>query len=238
MENQRFFFSIVIPAHNEELYIDDTLKPISVLNYPKEKYEVFVIENGSTDKTFERAKQFERGNIKIISSKEKGVSKARNRGIAEIKKDGDWAVFLDADTILRENFLNELNNFLLKHQNENFVVGTASFRPFPDSLKARIWFTFYDLGHRLLKISNPPHIIRRSILDKINYDEQLDKAEDLKMTREARKYGNFFFFPTATIFSSTRRFVQVGWFKLFFIWMLESIFPAWRKKHPDYKVIR
>ena len=50
-------FSIVIPAHDEEKYIEKTLKYALSQKYPKNKYEVIVVENGSKDKTLSKIKE-------------------------------------------------------------------------------------------------------------------------------------------------------------------------------------
>src|SRR5262245_41144019 len=110
--DRTLFFSIVVPTHNEEKYIERTLHHLAALEYPKDRYEVFVIENGSTDKTLEKALPFEDSHIHIISYEQRGVSFARNRGVDHARPDGDWVVFLDADTILAPSFLRELNTFL------------------------------------------------------------------------------------------------------------------------------
>src|SRR3989344_7672697 len=93
------FFSIIVPAHNEEKLIAETLTHLTALQYPKDRYEVIVVENGSTDKTFEIARRFEAPNFKILRS-DKGVSRARNYGVMQTRLDRDWYLFLDADTFL------------------------------------------------------------------------------------------------------------------------------------------
>jgi glycosyltransferase involved in cell wall biosynthesis len=52
-EDEYFFFSVVIPAHNEEGYIDKTIISLKEEDYPREKLEVILVENGSEDKTNE-----------------------------------------------------------------------------------------------------------------------------------------------------------------------------------------
>ena len=113
-EENQLFFSIVIPAHNEEKYIIPTLEHIRDLDYPKNKIEVVVVENGSKDNTFSIAKKFESENTRIVSLPQSGVSHAKNEGIKMISSKSDWTVMLDADTILKKDFLNELNTYLLK----------------------------------------------------------------------------------------------------------------------------
>ena len=238
MEHNKAFISIIIPAHNEELYIDDTLKHLRDIDYPKDKYEVFVIENGSTDKTYEKAKLFECKNITVVSAPTKGVSLARNFGIGKIKIDSDWVIFLDADTVLRSNFLNDLNNFLQKNQNNNYVVGTTLIKPFPETRIANFWFAFWNLCHKIFKVSFAIQIIKHSLLKDIKYHEGLEMGEDLKLIKDARKYGKFFFLNTHEVYSSTRRFEQIGWWKIFFQWTFVANLPHFLQKKHGYKVIR
>ena len=232
------YFSIVIPAHNEEKYIEETLSHIKNLNYPADQFEALVVENGSADRTFEVAGKFAGQNIKIFSSAEKGVSKARNFGAGKIRPDSDWTVFLDADTLLKSEFLNDLNNFLIKNQAKNYAVGTTSLEPVPKTFYAKCWFVFYDIGHWITRASYSIQILKSSLLKDIKYDEEMTTAEDLKLIKDALKYGKFFFVKTPTVFTSTRRFTETGWFKLFFIWTFVASLPVpWQKKF-SYKVTR
>lgn len=43
---EELFFSIVLPAYNEEKYIEKTVEALKRLDYPKEKLEVIMVENG------------------------------------------------------------------------------------------------------------------------------------------------------------------------------------------------
>jgi len=77
--------TILIPAHNEELVIGNLLERIIELTYPKEKLEVIVIDDSSTDKTGEIADEFAKKYqyIKVIHRKNGGHGKpaALNDGI-------------------------------------------------------------------------------------------------------------------------------------------------------------
>src|SRR3954464_7912309 len=82
--------SIIIPAHNEEAYLGDTLEGLQDQGYPN--YEIIVVTNGCSDRTVEVAK----GRChRLINIKERGLSKARNLGAQAAQ--GDILVFLDAD---------------------------------------------------------------------------------------------------------------------------------------------
>ena len=237
-EGNYLFFSIVIPAHNEEKYIDPTLKHIRDLDYPKNKIEVIVVENGSKDNTYELAKKFASENINVVSLKQSGVSHAKNEGIKMISSNSDWTVVLDADTLLKKDFLKEINVFLSKKTSEKYSIGTTTVLPIPDSLKARLWFSFYDLGHRITKASYAIQIAKTSMLKKFTFDESLLMGEDLHLIAFALKFGKFFVFSTKNVFTSTRRFDDEGWWRIFYIWTFVAMLPISLRKKFSYKVVR
>ena len=72
------FFSIIIPAYNEEKYLQDTLLCLTRLSYPQDRFEVIVVENGSTDRTYDIARSVTGAPIRVIQSTPAGVSRARN----------------------------------------------------------------------------------------------------------------------------------------------------------------
>jgi len=232
--------SIIIPAHNEEKYIEETLKNINNLSTDKDQFEVLVIENGSTDRTLEIANFFSSKNIKIYSVQTKGVSKAKNFGLTKVSDRSEWIVFLDADTILKTNFINDLNLFLNNNKDKNFVIGTTAVKPLENnSIYARIWMKFYDLGHKYTKSSFAIQIMKASLRDRIKFDEELRLAEDLLLISDCLKMGNFFFLNTKEVLTSVRRFESVGWLRLFLKWNYEAILFKFNKnRKKDYPVIR
>jgi glycosyltransferase involved in cell wall biosynthesis len=232
------FFSIIIPAHNEEKYIAETLRHIQNLDYPKDQYEAIVVENGSTENTFTVAQEFQGGNIHVFSSNTKGVSAAKNLGIGKSAAHSNWTIFLDADTLLKKNFLNDLNTFLVKNQNKNLAVGTTRVHPIPHTKRGHFWFQFYNIGHQLTKTSYSIQLIKSSLLKDIHFDETLSMGEDLELIKNGLKHGKFLYFKTDDVFTSTRRFEGFGWFKLFFSWNYVALLPKNMKKKHSYEVIR
>ena len=90
--------SIVIPAHNEELRLPVSLeKIIAFLETQHYKYEVLIVENGSQDRTFEIAQDFDRRYpfIHALSEKRAGKGLAVRRGMLEAQ--GDFRFIADAD---------------------------------------------------------------------------------------------------------------------------------------------
>jgi len=233
-------FSFVIPAHNEEQYIRTTLEKIVRLDYPKERYEVVVVENGSTDATWEVIRAFEDAydNVHAFSCTQ-GVSRARNFGLAKTSPESDWIIFLDADTVLQQGFLLELNRYLGKHVDSNLAVGTTSIRPSDDSsARARQWFRLYDLWHRLTRTSYSLQIVRAHVAANIHYDERLSYSEDLVYLKQARQYGCFFFFQTDAVLTSARRFGRYGYLQQTLLWLYQVLQPLSVKKRRRYEVLR
>ncbi|HAV4804452.1 TPA: glycosyltransferase, partial [Acinetobacter baumannii] len=90
--------SIIIPAYNASKTICKTLE--SLIKQNRSDFEVLIIDDGSTDDTYEICRDYinQKENFKLIKQKNKGVSSARNLGLRNAS--GDYIVFMDADDIL------------------------------------------------------------------------------------------------------------------------------------------
>lgn len=94
--NKCCFFSILIPCFNSEKYIGVTID--SILSQGGQDFEVIVIDDHSTDDTYDVVKKLSdcESRIKLLRNKfNKGVSGARNFGASLAK--GEWLCFLDSD---------------------------------------------------------------------------------------------------------------------------------------------
>ena len=228
------FFSIIVPAYNEERIIAEALDCLIRQDYPKNRYEIIVVENGSTDATFTIAKRFESENCNVYQSP-KGVSRARNFGIGKCSPKMEWGIAMDADTFLKKNFLNELNAYLEAHPNVGY--GTPEITLDDYTRGGRFWSWFTNYFDRLLKVLHRAHIVRRDLFLKVRYDEELVSGEDVRYGRELSKYGAFFFMPTDQVISSARRFIQKGYLYMFFINMRSGL-PRWLLKRSGWETIR
>lgn len=228
------FFSIIIPACNEERYIGKTLKHLKELNYPQDKFEVIVVENGSSDRTYEIAKTFSFAKTYSIDSL--GVSKAKNFGASKISKNSEWIIFLDADTILKKDFLIELNEFIKNH--EGVVNIATSLKPLSNSFKAKAWFDFYNFGRFVVQGSMSIQIVKVDVFNKIKFDENLTFNEDLTLIKKSKRFGKFAFLWTENVYTSTRRFDKVGYLKQFLLWVWWNIIPERYRREVKYEIIR
>jgi len=79
------YFSIIIPLYNKEKHIQRAIK--SVLAQTYQGFELIIVDDGSTDGSFEAASAIQDTRIRIIRQQNRGVSAARNRGVSEAKYD-------------------------------------------------------------------------------------------------------------------------------------------------------
>jgi len=98
--------SVIVPCHNEAGYIERLLASLVRQTFDRRCFEVVVVDNASTDSTAAEVREFARDgplDLRLVSERILGVSIARNRGAAASRH--DVLVFLDADNIVRPEFL-------------------------------------------------------------------------------------------------------------------------------------
>ena len=110
--------SILMPLHNKEPYISEAIK--SVLNQTYPNIELIIIDDGSTDESFDIAKQFESDRVSLYKQNNRGVSAARNTAFEYSK--GDFIQYLDADDILDIRKIEEQVNILRGYPNSTLAT--------------------------------------------------------------------------------------------------------------------
>jgi glycosyltransferase involved in cell wall biosynthesis len=84
--------SVIIPTFNCGRYVEDAIE--SVLNQTFRRFEIIVVDDGSTDDTGSKLKKY-KDRVQVVTQENQGSSKARNVGL-ELSR-GDYVAFLDAD---------------------------------------------------------------------------------------------------------------------------------------------
>jgi len=102
-------FSIIIPLYNKGKEVKRAIK--SVLNQKYQRFEIIVINDGSTDDGPDIVKQINDPRIRLISQPNSGVSVARNAGINASTY--DHIAFLDADDAWKSNYLEIIKNLII-----------------------------------------------------------------------------------------------------------------------------
>lgn len=119
--------SIIIPAHNEAALLPDCLGSLVATRGP---HEVILVDAESTDATAEIGRQF---GARIVPCPAGDVSVAHNTGA--LAAQGDWLLFLDADTGLSCNLAAEL---LQAIRSGRFIGGSTTVFWRPDSIALRM----------------------------------------------------------------------------------------------------
>lgn len=118
-------FSIIIPLYNKEKFLFETLSSVELQTY--KDFEVIIVDDSSTDNSFNIAKTFEKDKrFKVYTKLNGGVSDARNFGIE--KAVGQYICFLDADDIWDSSYLREVYRLIKKYPDYDvFCLGYLSF---------------------------------------------------------------------------------------------------------------
>ena len=127
-EKRETLLSIIIPARNEAQNIKACLDSICNQSYPKELYEVIVVDDHSTDNTAAIIKQYQ--NVKLITLSEyagKGLNSYKKKAIeiAIAQSKGELIITTDADCIVPPNWLQTAASFY-QQTNAAFIAMPVS----------------------------------------------------------------------------------------------------------------
>lgn len=185
--------SVIIPAYNCENTINNCIN--SILSQLTDGIQIIVIDDGSTDKTYEltKKKAIENQELELVRQTNKGPSAARNKGI-ELAK-GKYLCFVDSDDIILPNMFNTLVRYQ-KEDNADLVI--SGIRKVIKQKKKnmainlnveskKIYFSKEDIRKHLIEmmqmgINSPVGRLYKTDVIKENniyFYEDLDMAEDL-----------------------------------------------------------
>ena len=116
--------SVVIPLYNKAGQVARTLR--SVLEQTFDRFEVVIVDDGSTDGSADEACSVHDNRIRIVRQRNAGVSAARNRGIAEARY--DLIAFLDADDEWKPTYLETQCNLYRKYPDCSVFACNYEFR--------------------------------------------------------------------------------------------------------------
>ena len=216
MENP--LVSIIIPAYNEEAYIERALESIKRQSY--DRLETIVVANACRDDTARIARSY---TDNVIETPVRGMSKANNLGTTVAQ--GSIFTFMDADSQMKENLLEQVYLSVVK----GYEVGKAKIRPLDDNgLIAKGFCLYQELIAQLLGpipgfdsgtggfTFATSELFKK--LEKIygyGFNPDLDVMLDVDFMTRAKKHGNYKFITESCLFTSMRRFAEEGYIKCF-----------------------
>ena len=184
--------TILVPAYNEGAVIQGSIRSLLGLDYPR--YEVVVIDDGSRDDTYQKARVFEgdhgRALVRVITKKNGGKSRALNTGIAAAN--GEFVLCMDGDSALHPATLRKAVRHLVSDDAVAAVAGSVKVVNRTNML-ANLQALEYVEGLNMVRsaqgffrlvniIPGPIGIFRRSVLLEIGGYDHDTFAEDCDLT--------------------------------------------------------
>ena len=184
------YISSIVPAYNEEGSLRDTIKALVEIDYPEDKREIIIINDGSKDKTLEVARELakEYKIVRVLNKKNSGKADSLNQAIKIAK--GEIIAVTDADSYPeRDTFMKMVGFF----QDEK--VGAVTSRVFVKNNK-KFFGKFQDVDYRVIAWSRkildyvdsvyvtngPLSMYRAKILREVGGFDRNNVTEDIEVT--------------------------------------------------------
>lgn len=250
------FVSVVVPAYNEQDTLKITLDSVANLSYPKDKYEVIVVDDGSSDNTPDVAKNLiamhKDTSIIYVYQVNGGKGSALNTGLARAK--GEVFVCLDADSAIEIDALQKMLPHFDK-QDVAAVLPVVKVREPKNLWQKMQWYeyninTFYkELGSLLDCVHVAPgpfSAYKAEILRKVGgFDSKRNLTEDLEMALrlQSKQYKLVQLLNTDVATVAPDNFIELykqrnRWYKGAIINAIKYRHMIFNKKYGDFGFIQ
>lgn len=222
------FVSVIVPVWNGEKLIVKCLRALEAQTYPKDRYEVIVVDNGSTDGTVAAIQSFPWA--RLLVEPVASSYRARNTGIAVAR--GEWVAFTDADCVPAPRWIEAAVEATRDNPGHGIYGGPIElFVPegggAPECIQHELLFAFNQTlfmsqGHFVTANLMCP----RGVLAEVdNFNAQLKSGGDRDFCRRVREAGYTLAFVTDMVIGhpvratfddiarKRRRIVGGGWMK-------------------------
>lgn len=224
--------SIIIPTCNEEKDIDRLINCLLNLSINN---EIIVTDDASTDKTLLTLEKYG-DKIKVLTNQPRHKSIAANRNEGAKYGQGEFLVFMDATTCLKNpnDFFKQALNIFEKDKNLVAITGKLKVLPEYETSIDKIMHIIFNLVIMfknnylgMTEASGKFEMIRKSAFEKVGgFNEDLVTREDADIFERLSKIGKTRYCSSLEIFYTGRRAHILGWPKLLFIWMLETFWVS------------
>jgi cellulose synthase/poly-beta-1,6-N-acetylglucosamine synthase-like glycosyltransferase len=191
--------SVIIPAYNEEETIKQTARSVLSLNYPYDKLELIMVNDGSSDRTLEFMHQIKAKNplrdIKILTHDNRGKAASMNRAIWQAK--GEYFACLDADSFVDRNNLKKMIAMFQKDPELTIVTPAMKVKEPKTWLQKfqRLEYITIILFARIMShfdmiyvAPGPFSVYRKSVVKKLGGFEVGNLTEDMEIAYRMQKH--------------------------------------------------
>jgi glycosyltransferase involved in cell wall biosynthesis len=209
--------TVVVPAFNAAATIEECVRSLLALRYPRELLELVVVDNGSTDET-QAVLAPHSDRVALIEESRRGPAAARNAGIRHAR--GEVVAFTDADCTVDPDWLRELVEPL--RDSEVGIVGGRILARAGANEAELFGETIHD-HHASILVWRPPYVItmswasRRAVLEEVGlFDETLRRVEDVDLSYRIGRAGRRLVYrPEAVVYHRNERsllgLAREGW---------------------------
>ena len=173
--------NVVIPTFNRAYCIEKAI--VSVLNQTFKDFELWVIDDGSTDNTDELLNKYKSDKrFNYFKIKNAGVSKARNIGVS--KSESEWIAFLDSDDEWLEDKLERQIQYVKEHSDCKLIHGEELWvrngkRVNPKKIHKKSGGDIFERSLGLCLISPSAVMLKKDLFIEMNgFDEDFIVCED------------------------------------------------------------
>lgn len=194
--------SIIIPCRNEEKHIERCLNSIIAQNYPKEKFEILIVDGMSKDRTREIVSRYLHASstIKLLDNPKGIIPIAMNVGIQSSKS--DIIIRVDAHTTYIEDFILKSVEYLIEYNADNiggiWITKSGSNTLIAQSIALVLSHPF-GVGNSYFRLGcKKPRLVDtvafgcywRKLFSKIGlFNENMVRSEDIELNMRIKKAG-------------------------------------------------
>ena len=195
-KKKQVLVSVVMPVYNNEKYVSEAIE--SILNQSYTNFEFIIIDDCSTDNSWQVIKRFAKKDNRIRcyrNEKNLKIVKTRNKGLDLCNKNSKYYAPMDSDDIAISNRLEKEVNFL--EENKEYVAVGSNIILIDENSK-KIGYRKYPQTYNKIKkiitryspMAQPSTLIRKDILLKEGkYNEKYTRSQDYELwMRLANKY--------------------------------------------------
>lgn len=210
MENEKEFpfVSALLVNRNEKDYIRISLMSLIEQTYPKDKYEIIVIDGGSTDGTLDIIKELQDTyntnsfSIRVVPNPKKILATGWNIGIQSAK--GEYVVRIDAHATAEKDFIEKSVETMIRV--DAVCVGgklTSKSLNGEDNVISYVLSSPFGVGNSSFRVSDEEGyadtavygLYKKDIFEKAGYfDEEMVRNQDIEMHSRIKKVGGKFYF--------------------------------------------
>jgi GT2 family glycosyltransferase len=232
MQNNTLNISVVIATYNRSVSLMETMQALVQQDFHPARFEVIVVNDGSTDQTIEKLKEFKAlapFQVRFFSQANRGPAAARNKGIMEAA--GNIIAFTDDDCVPDHDWLTSIYQFFEKNNHVGLQGST-----YTDVDKIT------PLTHQIDNVNGNPSVptcnaayLRSALLNANGFDEEFPfpHNEDADLAWRIAKQGALGFHPDMKVYHPTRidKFEKIATRMK----IMESEFRLFAKNPESYK---